>query len=113
MGDGQQYALLISDVKFALVPQRVVSIGFIKTTKFNTIPLALYVDVFADAGYVYNYSHTVPSAWNNGNTLENSMLGGIGLGIDFTTYYDVVLRVAGSLNRMGQTGITLHFTAPI
>ena len=111
--DGQHVALLKNDLKFALVPQQVIKLGFIKTTKFNTIPLAFYLDVFADAGYVYNYQPLQPGYESQGNTLQNSFLGGIGLGLDFTTYYDVVIRLEGSLNRMGQTGISLHFTAPI
>jgi outer membrane protein assembly factor BamA len=111
--DGQHFVLLKSNLKFALVPQKVIRIGFIKTTKFNTIPLALYLNAFADAGYVYNYQHVHPGYIAEGNTLENSWLAGIGLGIDLTTYYDVVIRVEGALNRMGQTGIFVNFTAPI
>jgi outer membrane protein assembly factor BamA len=111
--DGQQFLLLKSDLKFALVPQKVFRIPFIRTTKFNTIPLALYLNAFADLGYVYNGRHSDPGYQKQGNTLENSLLAGVGLGIDLTTYYDVVIRVEGALNRLGQTGIFLNFIAPI
>ncbi len=111
--DGQHFALLKSNLKFALLPQRVLKIGFIRTTKFNTIPLAFYLSVFADVGYVYNYQGLLPASRIKGNTLENSLLTGIGVGLDFTTYYDVVIRLEGSMDRMGRTGIFLHFTAPI
>ena len=111
--DGQHYALWKNDLKFALVPQQVLKLGFIKTTKFNTIPFAFYLDLFADAGYVYNYQRLSPEFKAQGNNLENSLLGGVGLGLDFTTYYDVVFRLEGSVNRKGQTGFSLHFSAPI
>ncbi|MEI7661210.1 MAG: BamA/TamA family outer membrane protein [Bacteroidota bacterium] len=111
--DGQHFALIKSDLKFALVPQRVIKIGFIKTTKFNTIPLALYLDLFADIGYCYNYQRLIQSNKIQGNTLENSLMEGIGLGINFATYYDVVFRFEGSINRMGKTGFALHFASPI
>ena len=111
--DGQHFALLRNNLKFALLPQRVEKIGFIHTTKFNTIPLALYLNVFADLGYVYHYPQSTPGEDYDGNNLENSFLIGYGLGLDFTTYYDLVIRVEGALNRMGQPGLYLHFIAPI
>jgi len=110
--DGQHYALLKSNLKFALLPQRVERLGFIRTTKFNTIPLALYLNAFVDMGYVYHYPGSPPDI-TAGNTLENSFLIGYGLGLDFTTYYDVVIRVEGAMNRMGLPGLYLHFIAPI
>ncbi|MDP1620831.1 MAG: hypothetical protein Q8M08_00690 [Bacteroidales bacterium] len=111
--DGQHYALLKSNIKFALIPQRVEKINWIRTTKFNAIPLALYVNAFVDMGYVYHYPGSEPAAINATNTLENSLLIGYGLGLDFTTYYDVVIRVEGAMNRMFQTGIYVNFIAPI
>jgi outer membrane protein assembly factor BamA len=111
--DGQHFVLLKSNLKFALLPQKVIKIGFIKTTKFNTIPLALYLNAYADVGYVYNYRHMQPEYRLQGNDLENSFLAGIGLGLDITTYYDVVIQFGGALNRMKQTGIFLNFIAPI
>jgi hypothetical protein len=111
--DGQHFALLKNNLKFALLPQRTETIGFIKTTKFNTIPLALYLNAFVDMGYVYHYSENPADGIYAGNTLENSFLIGYGIGIDFTTYYDIVIRVEGSMNRMNQPGLYLHFIAPI
>jgi outer membrane protein assembly factor BamA len=110
--DGQHFALLKNNLKFALVPQHVEKLGFIRTTKFNTIPLALYMNAFIDMGFVYHYADS-PGDVDSGNTLENSFLIGYGLGLDFTTYYDVVIRLEGSMNRMGQPGLYLHFIAPI
>ncbi len=111
--DGQHYALLKNNLKFALLPYRVEKIGFINTSKFNTIPLALYINAFIDMGYVYHYNLEESGNLNYGNTLKNSLLIGYGLGLDFTTYYDFVIRIAVGLNRMHEVGIYLHFSAPI
>ena len=111
--DGQHFALLKNNLKFALLPQRTETIGFIKTTKFNTIPLALYLNAFVDMGFVYHYSGNPTDVYFTSNTLENSFLIGYGIGVDFTTYYDIVIRVEGSMNRMNQPGLYLHFIAPI
>jgi hypothetical protein len=50
---------------------------------------------------------------NRYNDLQNSLLVGYGAGFDFTTYYDVVVRLEFSMNGMGIPGIYLHFMAPI
>lgn len=111
--DGQHFALLKNNLKFALLPQRVERIGFLRSEKFNTIPLSLYLNVFTDIGFVYHYPDTDPDAADTGNTLQNSLLLGYGLGLDFVTYYDLVIRVEGALNLLGQPGFFLHFIAPI
>lgn len=111
--DGQHFVLFKNNLKFALLPQHIETLKFIKTTKFNTIPLALYLNVFIDMGFVYHYPGYPPYTVDAGNTLENQFLIGYGLGLDFTTYYDIVVRVEGSMNRMGQPGVYLHFIAPI
>lgn len=114
--DGQHYLLFRNNVKFALLPERVEKISFIRTSKFNTIPLALYVNLFADVGYVYAYRQDVygnPEMSVPFNSLQNSLMAGYGIGFDFTTYYDVVIRLEGSLNLMGRPGVFISFVAPI
>jgi outer membrane protein assembly factor BamA len=114
VADGQHFVLLKNNLKFALIPERVIRLGFINTKKFNTIPLALYLNAFCDLGYVYNYqARSENYRQTNGNTLENTLLAGFGMGLDFTTYYDFVLRMELSMNRMGEAGLYLHFIAPI
>ena len=105
--DGQHFGLLKNQLKFAIIPGRVEKINFIRTSKFNTIPLALYANVFVDMGYVYAYQQLaylqndlkIPF-----NSLQNAFMLGYGLGLDFTTYYDVVIRLEASLNLMGKPG---------
>ena len=111
--DGQHFALLKNNLKFSLIPKRVEKLGFIRTTRFNTIPVALYLNAFADFGYVYNYDVLLPGYKQTGNTLENRFLYGYGLGLDFTTFYDIVIRIEGAINGRGMSGWYLHFVAPV
>ena len=62
---------------------------------------------FFDSGY------TVSSLDNVNNFLNNTALFGGGLAIDFVTYYDLVLRVEYSINKLNEKGLFLHFIAPI
>jgi outer membrane protein assembly factor BamA len=107
--DGQNFGLLKTNFKFALLPTRVTNIKFIKTEKFRKIHYAIFMNLFADVAYVDNI-YPDPELMNN---LENKILFGYGLGIDFVTYYDVVIRVEFSINRMHEKGFFLHFMAPI
>lgn len=107
--NAQHFGILKSNVKFALIPQQEKDIRFIKTDKFGKIFYALYLNVFFDAGYgVYDQNFGQET-----NDLQNSLLLGYGAGFDFVTYYDVVVRLEGSVNFMNETGIFLHFRAPI
>jgi hypothetical protein len=107
--DGKDFILWKNNFKFAILPEKVFSVDFLRSRKFNTVPYALYLNVFCDAGYAGNDQPAVA----DGNTLTNSLLVGYGAGFDFTTYYDVVLRLEFSMNGKGEPGIYLHFIAPI
>ena len=84
-------------------------VNFIKSQKFSRAPYALYLNLFCDMGYVY-YDGKPDSGSND---LRNSLLVGYGTGLDFTTYYDIVIRLEASMNIKGKPGIYLHFMAPI
>jgi len=114
--DGQHYLVFKTNVKFAILPERVEKMNFISSTKFNTIPLALYANIFADMGYVYAYrqqAYGFEDVYIPFNSLQNTFMMGYGLGLDFTTYYDVVIRLEASMNLMGLPGLYIHFIAPI
>lgn len=104
--DGQNYGLLKTDFKFALVPQKVTVLKFIPTDKFNKIPWAVYLSLFNDFGYVVGDAE-------KGNNLQNSLMWGYGAGINLVTYYDIVLRVEYSFNQLGEGGFFVHFMASI
>lgn len=105
--NGQNFALFKSNLKFALVPERVLKIKYLPFEKFNTIPYAFYLNLFSDMGYVRDRQFA------ENNSLSNAYLFGWGLGIDYVTYYDLVFRVEYSINKMGESGVFLHFTSPI
>jgi outer membrane protein assembly factor BamA len=106
--DGQDYVVLKSNVKFSLFPKKYFKLNMIKSDKFNNIPISIYLNVFADAGYVNN-----DQDYKISNTLPNTLLYSSGLGIDFVSYYDAVARVEWSVNAMGESHFYLHFIAPI
>ncbi|MEO5572858.1 MAG: POTRA domain-containing protein [Bacteroidia bacterium] len=105
--NGQNYTLLKANLKFTLVPEQVIHIKYIPLEKFNRIPFAFYINAFADMGYVKDRQ------FYKVNPLTNSYLLGYGIGLDYVTYYDIVFRVEFSLNKLGESGIFLHFTSPI
>jgi len=107
--DGRNFGLMKSNLKFALLPPRVFNLGFIPTEKFSKVHFAIYTNLFVDLGFADN-PQSVPSL---NNDLENSLLLGYGIGLDFVTYYDIVFRTEFSVNRMGEYGFFLHFMAPI
>lgn len=105
--DGNSFALLKTNFKFALVRPRKVKMNFIKTEKFNTIPYAFYLNAYFDAGYV---DQPFPGSTNK---LPNTYIYGSGIGLDFVTYYDAVARFEFGVNKMGEVGWFLSFIAPI
>jgi outer membrane protein assembly factor BamA len=107
--DGQDYLLGKSNLKFELLPKKFVHAGLIPFEKFATIPFAFYLNLYADAAYVNDAQFA--GDWNN--RLPNTWLFGYGAGIDLVTYYDMVFRFEYSLNKFGESGIFIHFTAPI
>lgn len=109
VSDGLSFGILKTNLKFALVPYRVHEIGFIRSEKFRKTFFALYLNLFADAGYAAN-EQVDPTL---GNKLQNELLVGYGAGLDFTTYYDIVIRMEYSFNKLGESGFFLHFRAPI
>jgi outer membrane protein assembly factor BamA len=106
VADGQHFGLFKSYLRFEALKPRVTKLKFIPTEKFNTIPYAIYLNLFFDAGYVRN------TQFNPGNTLPNQSLYGYGLGLDLVTYYDQVLRLEASMNKQGVGGIYFHMTNP-
>lgn len=107
--NGQNFGILKNNFKFALLPRRDFNLNFIKSEKFSKVHYAFYLNAFFDMGFVDNF---YPDPTLN-NQLENSLLIGYGVGIDFVTYYDLVLRLEYSFNRMNEHGFFLHFMAPI
>jgi outer membrane protein assembly factor BamA len=107
--DGQNFGLFKTNLKFALVKPREFNLKFIPTEKFSKIHFALYMNLFTDLGFTSN-AYYQPGL---NNRLENQLLIGYGLGLDFVTYYDIVIRLEFSANKQWEKGIFIHFEAPI
>jgi outer membrane protein assembly factor BamA len=105
--NGQNLAIIKSNLKFTIIPRTTFRIKWLKSERFNKVFYGLYANVFFDAGYADdNY-------FNEGNPLNNQLLWGSGLGIDFVTYYDVVIGFSYAINKQNQKGFFISLVAPI
>jgi len=105
--DGNHFGMLKTNVKLELIEKKTSVLKRIKNQKFNTFYYALYLNFFADLGYVDNqFSAQV-------NSYSNEWLYSSGIGLDFLTYYDSVFRLEFSINKQKESGFFLHFTQPI
>lgn len=107
--DGSGFAMLKSNLKFAILPQRNLTLPLSKWKKFNKAHFAAYLNLFADAAKTINNFENK----NTGNVLPSQLLLGYGAGLDLVTYYDFVLRIEFSVNRMKEKGIFFHMVSGI
>ncbi len=97
-----------SNVKFAIIPKKPYILDFIKTEKFNRFFFGLYANIFFDGAYA---ASTMPE--KDDSTLNNKFLYGTGAGLDFVTFYDVVIRAEFVFNGNHEHHFFLSFVAPI
>ncbi|MCF0058444.1 BamA/TamA family outer membrane protein [Dyadobacter sp. CY356] len=93
--DGQNYALIKNELKYKLFSVQK-HFPWVPIRQFNTLPLAVYINSFADAGYVKNY---YPQFSNT--SLGNKGIYGGGLGVDVVTFYNIVARFNQTFNAKG------------
>lgn len=97
-----------SNIKFAIIPKRPSILDFIKTEKFNRFFFGLYANAFLDGAYIAS-----PIPKDDDSTLNNKFLYGTGVGLDFVTFYDVVIRAEYVFNGNHEHHFFLSFVAPI
>ncbi len=97
-----------TNVKFAIFPKKSYILDFIKTEKFNRFFFGLYANVFLDGAYAANRTPERDHSF-----LNNRFLWGAGVGLDFVTFYDVVIRAEYVINRNHEHHFFLSFVAPI
>jgi outer membrane protein assembly factor BamA len=107
--DGKHYVLTRNNIKFAILPEKVSNLLFIPTEKFSRVHYASYLNLFADAGVAWGGR----SKDDSKNSLPGNFLVGAGVGLDIVTYYDKVIRVEYSINKLGENGIFIHLIAGI
>jgi hypothetical protein len=103
--NGQNYLLMKSQLKYTLMKKRVYRTSFINSEKFNQIPVAMYLNLFADGGYVQD------KYYNRFNNLSNKFQYSYGIGYDYVTYYDLVFRFEYAFNRMKESGFFFRIGA--
>ena len=109
--NGDNAWLFKSLFKYELLPVKVIKLNVWPVRKlhqFNRIPLEIYSNLFFDAGYV-NDGSGFYRIYNN--SLVNKVMYSTGIGIDFVTYYDKVLRLDYSFNALGESGLFIHWKA--
>jgi outer membrane protein assembly factor BamA len=104
--DGSDYFITKYNLKFQIIKPTTKTLPIIGMEQFNKIYYALYVNLFADAGYVNNV-FPAPT-----NTMVNSWQFSTGIGLDFVTYYDQVIRVDFAINKYGEYGFFFHLETP-
>ena len=76
--------------------------------QFQKFPYAFYLKTFLDLGYTDE-----PLSSTEGNFLNKELLIGAGIGLDFVTFYDFVVRFEYSVNQEGQSGFFVNFRSAL
>jgi outer membrane protein assembly factor BamA len=105
--NGSAFGLLRTNLKREIW-QKTFHISFLKWRQFNEIPVAVYLNAYTDWGYVYNRYPT-----RLDNPLANSLLSSAGLGLEISTWYNAVIRLNASRNRLGETLLFLNLQKDI
>lgn len=105
--EAPHYWLFKSQLRYAVLPYKSFRIPCINSSKFNPVPLSIFLGPHFDCGQAF------PALNKEINSLQNEILSGYGLGIDFVTYYEKVLRLEYTFISAGGSGFFIHFMAMI
>jgi len=105
---GDQMYYFRSNIKYELVAPSVKKAKKEgqEDNKFKNLQYAFYLNTFGDCGWVTN-------KFTENNPYNNKMLFSWGFGIDFVTYYDMVLRFEYSFTSEHTNGFYIAFGMPI
>jgi hypothetical protein len=88
--------------------------GIMPKEQLQYLPLSIYLKTFTDWGYAQNYpyyNHYVDPTTGLSSPLNtrltDKIIGGYGLGLDFVTVYDLVIRTEYTFTNQGRTGLFL------
>ncbi len=102
--DGQRLGYLKTNLRYQALDKVFDIKRYLKMSQFNTLPLAIYPNIFLDFGYVANqFANT------NNSKLANKMLMGYGIDLDFVSWYNGVFRLGYVFNKEGQSGLRYSF----
>lgn len=110
--EGRAYALTQQGLSFRAWAPPPLRLPFFHDPKVNTLPLALYLNAFADAGVA---GGSVGRYQSPTNQLPGQLLASAGLGLHLVTYYDRVfcIELIRTLTVYPSTGVFLRTTFPI
>ncbi|MGI4740603.1 MAG: POTRA domain-containing protein [Janthinobacterium lividum] len=89
LADGRFYGLVQQGLSWRAWAPSPLRIPFINNPKVNTLPLAVYLNLFADAGLS---GGSVGRPMPTSNELPDTLLASAGIGLHLVTYYDKVFR---------------------
>jgi len=104
--EGQHYLVNRNTLKRQLFSFEADLRNFISMKQFNKVPLAAYLSLNFDQGYVVNY----PEYQQNQLFTDRYIFGG-GLGLDIVTFYDFVMRWEYSVNIEGENALFFNLFA--
>jgi len=104
--DGTQFFLQKNSLRFKFFSDKILYLKFIPIKKFNKIHFTTYFTTFCDFGYVKDFTNIY---LQHNNFMVNKFIYGYGIGIDFVTYYDKVIRIEYSGNSFRETGVFIDF----
>jgi outer membrane protein assembly factor BamA len=108
--EGRAYGLVQQGLSYRAWAPPPLRIPFIDNPKINTLPLALYVNLFADAGLA---SGSLGRPVLPTNQLPGRLLASAGVGLHVVTYYDRVFCFEVSRTAQAQTGFFIRSSFPI
>jgi outer membrane protein assembly factor BamA len=97
--DGNSFFLARNTLRYQLVNSKI-NLKFLKIKQFNQVPIGIYPSIFADYGYVQNRFTEI-----NQSKLANRSLFGGGIGLDFVTYYNLVVRFSYIVNDLKERNV--------
>ncbi|RDC66271.1 POTRA domain-containing protein [Adhaeribacter pallidiroseus] len=103
---GQQFGLAKQSISRNILSPREIELSFIKSPKFNRIPLSIYLNGFTDTGYAHDKYYSAE------NSFANRLLLSAGIGLHLVTYYDKVVTLEYTLTNTGQTGFFVNTGIP-
>jgi hypothetical protein len=105
--DGRHYALIKQGISYRLFDAGRFKVRGLNNPKINSVPLVLYLNTFADAGYVST------SSTGLNNRLPGQLLASAGLGLHLVTYYDRVFTLEYTRTLQGVGGFFFRSEFPI
>jgi outer membrane protein assembly factor BamA len=108
--DGRSYGLVQQGLSYRAWAPPPLRLPFVANPKVNTLPLAVYLNIFVDAGLAGGHLGRPELATNQ---LPGQLLASAGLGLHVVTYYDRVFCFEVARTAHHQTGFFIRSTFPI